>query len=152
MSGKAQIFIDGEVGTTGLEIRDRLLPRHDLELIQLDDAVRKDANARREALAAADIAILCLPDDAAREAGTWARTSNTRLIDASTAHRVADGWVYGFPEFNKDQRSQIAEADRVSNPGCYALSSVALASVRIPVSACWMVSVSVTSRKACPNS
>ena len=126
MSGKAQIFIDGEVGTTGLEIRDRLLTRHDLELIQLDDAVRKDAKARREALVAADIAILCLPDDAAREAATWAQGCNTRLIDASTAHRVADGWVYGFPELGEDQRGKIAGAERVTNPGCYALSSVAL--------------------------
>lgn len=126
MSSKAQIFIDGEVGTTGLEIRDRLLPRDDLKLIQLDESVRKDANARRDALAAADIAILCLPDDAAREAAAWAQETNTRLIDASTAHRVVDGWVYGFPELDKEQRARIAAAECVTNPGCYALSSVAL--------------------------
>jgi len=126
MSKKAQIFIDGEVGTTGLEIRKRLLSRDELELIQLDEGVRKDAGARREALAAADVAILCLPDDAAREAAAWASDAGTRVIDASTAHRVAPGWVYGFPEFGNDQRGKIAAADEVTNPGCYALSSVAL--------------------------
>ena len=126
MSKKAQIFIDGEVGTTGLEIRKRLLSRDELELIQLDEGVRKDAGARREALAAADVAILCLPDDAAREAAAWASDAGTRVIDASTAHRVAPGWVYGFPELGKGQRERIAAADKVTNPGCYAVASVAL--------------------------
>jgi len=126
MSTKAQIFIDGEVGTTGLEIRKRLLPRDELELIQLGESLRKDAGARREALAAADIGILCLPDDAAREAAIWASDAGTRVIDASTAHRVAPSWVYGFPELGNDQRERIAAADKVTNPGCYAVASVAL--------------------------
>ena len=126
MSAKAKIFIDGEVGTTGLEIRKRLVPRKDIELIQLNDDVRKDNAARREAIATADVAILCLPDDAAIEAAGWARESKTRVIDASTAHRVAEGWTYGFPELDKDQPAKIAAADWVTNPGCYAVASVAL--------------------------
>ncbi len=126
MSAKAKVFIDGEAGTTGLEIRGRLMVRDDLALIQLDESVRKDPDARREALAAADVAILCLPDDAAREAASWASEAGTRIIDASTAHRVAEGWTYGFPEYDKDQRAKIAGAARVANPGCYAVSSVAL--------------------------
>jgi len=126
MSTKAQIFIDGEVGTTGLEIRKRLLPRDELELIQLGESLRKDEGARREALAAADVAILCLPDDAAKEAAAWAAEADCRVIDASTAHRVAPGWIYGFPELGKGQRERIAAADKVTNPGCYAVASVAL--------------------------
>ena len=126
MSAKTKIFIDGEVGTTGLEIRKRLVSREDLELVQLDDDVRKDSAARREAIAAADMAILCLPDDAAIEAAGWASEANTRVIDASTAHRAADGWTYGFPELGKEQPANIAAADRVTNPGCYAVASVAL--------------------------
>jgi len=126
MSAKAKIFIDGEVGTTGLEIRKRLAARDDLELIQLSDDMRKDEDARRDAIGAADIAILCLPDDAAVEATAWANELNTRVIDASTAHRVADGWTYGFPELDKNQSAKIAAADRVTNPGCYAVASVAL--------------------------
>jgi len=126
MSAKAKVFIDGEAGTTGLEILGRLQPRDDVELVQLDDAVRKDEGARRDAFAAADVGILCLPDDAAREAAAWAAEANCRVIDASTAHRVAEGWTYGFPEWDKDQRAKIAKADKVTNPGCYAVSSVAL--------------------------
>ena len=93
-----RIFIDGAAGTTGLEIRERLQGRNEFELLVLGDDERKSESARREALHAADIAILCLPDDAAREAVRLANGSNTRFIDASTAHRVADGWTYGFPE------------------------------------------------------
>ncbi len=93
-----KVLIDGHVGTTGLRIRELLAERADLELLSLDDERRKDADARRRALEAADLAVLCLPDDAAREAADWAEHSGTRLIDASTAHRVAPGWVYGLPE------------------------------------------------------
>jgi len=123
---KAKIFIDGEAGTTGLEIRSRLSPRADLELIQLAEDVRKDEAARREAIAAAEVTILCLPDDAAKEAAAWAADAGTRVIDASTAHRVADGWAYGFPELDKGQRAAIAAAGKVTNPGCYAVASIAL--------------------------
>lgn len=119
-----RIFIDGAAGTTGLEIRDRLANRSEFELLVLDDARRKDAAARKEALHAADIAILCLPDDSAREAVKLAEGSNTRIIDASSAHRVADGWTYGFPEIIGHDK--IAEAQFVSNPGCYPTGFLAL--------------------------
>ncbi|HEC90274.1 MAG TPA: N-acetyl-gamma-glutamyl-phosphate reductase [Alphaproteobacteria bacterium] len=122
----AKIFIDGEAGTTGLEIRGRLEKRQDVELIRLADDARKDASARAGALAAADVAILCLPDAAARQAADMAAASGTRLIDASTAHRTDPGWVYGFAEMTAGQREKIAGAARVSNPGCYACSAVAL--------------------------
>ncbi|WP_379922277.1 N-acetyl-gamma-glutamyl-phosphate reductase [Erythrobacter sp. R86502] len=112
-----RLFIDGAAGTTGLEIRERLKGRSEFELLLLDDAQRKDENARRDALHAADIAILCLPDDAAKEAAKLAAGSGTRIIDASSAHRVADGWRYGFPELVG--RDTIADAQLVSNPGCY---------------------------------
>jgi len=122
----ARIFIDGEAGTTGLQIRERLAARRDVELISLDDVSRKDPKARRDALHAADVAILCLPDDAAREAAALAEGSGTRLIDASTAHRTADGWAYGFPEFRPGQREEIVAATRVSNPGCYPTGAIAI--------------------------
>jgi N-acetyl-gamma-glutamyl-phosphate reductase len=112
-----RIFIDGAAGTTGLEIRDRLEGREEFELIVLDDDQRKDVSSRREALHEADVAILCLPDDAAREAVKLAEGSDARIIDASSAHRVADGWTYGFPEIIGHE--QIAGAQFVSNPGCY---------------------------------
>jgi len=119
-----RIFIDGAAGTTGLEIRDRLTGREEFELIVLDDAQRKDVSARREALHEAEVAILCLPDDAAREAVKLADESNTRLIDASSAHRVADGWTYGFPELIGHEA--VARAQFVSNPGCYPTGFLAL--------------------------
>ncbi len=119
-----RIFIDGAAGTTGLEIRERLVGRSEFELIVLDDAQRKSESARKEALHEADIAILCLPDDAAREAVRLAESSGTRFIDASTAHRVADGWIYGFPELIGHKK--IAEAQYVSNPGCYPTGFLAL--------------------------
>jgi N-acetyl-gamma-glutamyl-phosphate reductase len=115
----ASVFIDGGAGTTGLEIADRLAGRADLQLIRLDEARRKDSAARREALNDADAVILCLPDAAAREAVSLIDNPRTRVIDASTAHRVADGWTYGFPELEPDGRERIAGATRVSNPGCY---------------------------------
>jgi N-acetyl-gamma-glutamyl-phosphate reductase len=118
------IFIDGAVGTTGLEIRDRLTGRTDVSLMSLPEEQRKDAGARREALNDADIVILCLPDDAAREAVALIDNDRTRVIDASTAHRVAPGWVYGFPEIVG--RDTVAHAMRVSNPGCYSTGFIAL--------------------------
>jgi N-acetyl-gamma-glutamyl-phosphate reductase len=120
------VFIDGAVGTTGLEIRERLAGRADIQLISLDEDRRKDAGARAEALNGADFVILCLPDDAAREAVGLIENPHTRVIDASTAHRVADGWTYGFPELEPGQTAAIAEALRVSNPGCYPTGFLAL--------------------------
>ena len=122
----AKVFIDGEVGTTGLQIRDRLLGRADITLISLSEDRRKDATARAEAFAAADVAILCLPDDAAKEAAALCETLPTRLIDASTAHRINPNWVYGFPELEAGQRDAIATAKRVSNPGCYSTCAISL--------------------------
>ena len=113
-----RIFIDGAAGTTGLEILDRLNGRSEFQLIQLDEAHRKSAEARREALNEADIAILCLPDDAARDAVELLDPSKgTRIIDASSAHRTTEGWCYGFPELVG--RERVADARRISNPGCY---------------------------------
>ncbi|MCF3974258.1 N-acetyl-gamma-glutamyl-phosphate reductase [Paracoccus salsus] len=120
------IFIDGEAGTTGLQIRERLEPREDIRLITIDPGRRKDADARREAFERADIGILCLPDEAAREAVELTRDLDVRLIDASTAHRVDDRWVFGFPELSDEIRDQIAEARLVSNPGCYSTGSIAI--------------------------
>ena len=122
----ASIFIDGAEGTTGLEIRERLAGRGDIALIQLDDARRKDLDARRQALNDADFVILCLPDDAAREAVALIDNDRTRVIDASTAHRTGDGWTYGFAELEPGQAAAIAEARRVSNPGCYPTGFLAL--------------------------
>ncbi|MDO5659276.1 MAG: N-acetyl-gamma-glutamyl-phosphate reductase [Paracoccus sp. (in: a-proteobacteria)] len=121
-----RVFIDGEAGTTGLQIRERLAGRADIELIQIDPALRKDAAARRECFAQADVAILCLPDDAAREAVALCEGLEVRLIDASSAHRVAPGWVFGFPELVQGRRDEIARAARVSNPGCYATGAMAM--------------------------
>ena len=114
-----RVYIDGHAGTTGLRIREWLAGREDLSLATLDEAQRKDPDARREQIAAADVAVLCLPDDAAREAADWAQASGTRVLDTSTAHRVAESWVYGLPELAPDQREAIAGAAQVSNPGCY---------------------------------
>lgn len=119
------VFIDGAVGTTGLEIADRLTGRAEFTLIALDEARRKDPAARREALNDADFAILCLPDDAAREAVGLIDTGSTvRVIDASSAHRVADSWTFGFPELVG--REAVAQATRISNPGCYSTGFIAL--------------------------
>ena len=118
------VFIDGAAGTTGLEIVERLSPRSEFELIILDEQQRKSADVRRDAYHAADFAVLCLPDGAAREAVAMAEGSKVRIVDASTAHRVADGWTYGFPELVG--REAIAAATRVSNPGCYPTGFLAL--------------------------
>ena len=119
------VFIDGAAGTTGLEIRDRLGDRPEFELVALEGARRKDLAARAEALNDADFAILCLPDEAAREAVALIEPgSKARVIDASSAHRVASGWVFGFPEISG--RDAVADAARVSNPGCYSTGFIAL--------------------------
>ncbi|ALC10874.1 N-acetyl-gamma-glutamyl-phosphate reductase [Sphingopyxis sp. 113P3] len=118
------VFIDGAAGTTGLEIAERLGGRSEFSLVTLDDAHRKNATARADALNAADFVILCLPDDAAREAVAMIANKSTRVIDASTAHRVAPGWVYGFPEVSG--HDAVAGAKRVSNPGCYSTGFIAL--------------------------
>ncbi|BCA58183.1 N-acetyl-gamma-glutamyl-phosphate reductase [Sphingomonas sp. HMP6] len=120
------LFIDGAAGTTGLEIRERMAGRSDVTLIELDDARRKDSTARAEALNDSDFVILCLPDDAAREAVALIANDRTRVIDASTAHRTADGWTYGFPELEPFQTAAITDAKRVSNPGCYPTGFLAL--------------------------
>jgi N-acetyl-gamma-glutamyl-phosphate reductase len=118
------VFIDGAAGTTGLEIVERLAPRGEFTLIILDDEQRKSVEARRAAYHAADFAVMCLPDDAAIEAVALAADAKVRIIDASSAHRVAPGWTYGFPEVSG--REAVAAATRVSNPGCYPTGFIAL--------------------------
>lgn len=119
------VFIDGSAGTTGLRIRERLAARTDLSLIVLPESKRKDIAARREALNSADVAFLCLPDDAAREAVAMIENPKTAVIDTSTAHRTASGWTYGFPELSL-KRAEIAASKRIANPGCHASGFVAL--------------------------
>src|SRR6201992_892222 len=143
-----RIFIDGEVGTTGLQIRQRLVGRHDIELISIDPARRKDAAARKEIINRADVVILCLPDDAAREAVGFIENDRTRVIDASTAYRTAEGWAYGFPELTRNHRAVIKAARYVSNPGCYPTGFISLVrpltDAKI-LSASWALSVNAVS-------
>lgn len=145
----ARVFIDGEAGTTGLQIRDRLVGRDDIDLLSIAPARRKDADARAELLNAADAVILCLPDDAAREAVSLIDSATTRIIDASTAHRVAPGWVYGFAEMGKGaQREAIRNARSVSNPGCYPTGFIALVKPLVDagvIPADWPVTVNAVS-------
>ena len=120
-----KVFIDGSAGTTGLRIRERLSARRDLSLITLPEELRKDESARRDALNSADISFLCLPDKAAEEAAALVDSPRAVIIDTSTAHRVAPGWVYGFPEL-RGQREKIISSRRIANPGCHASGFIAL--------------------------
>ncbi|MEN5239743.1 MULTISPECIES: N-acetyl-gamma-glutamyl-phosphate reductase [Pseudomonas] len=120
------VFIDGDQGTTGLQIHARLQGRQDLRLLTLPEAERKDPARRSEAINSADIALLCLPDDAARDAVATLRNPAVRVIDASSAHRTAPGWVYGLPELDQHQAERIAASSRISNPGCYPTGAIAL--------------------------
>lgn len=121
-----KIFIDGEHGTTGLQIRSRLAGRQDLTILSLSEEERRNVGLRMDYLRAADIAVLCLPDAAAREAVQHLAGYPTRIIDSSTAHRTASDWVYGFAELTKGQKQRIRAAQHVSNPGCYATGALAL--------------------------
>ncbi|MBU2580652.1 MAG: N-acetyl-gamma-glutamyl-phosphate reductase [Alphaproteobacteria bacterium] len=126
---KAKVFIDGEAGTTGLQIRDRLAGENSVEVISIDHALRKDDTERKEMMREADVIILCLPDDAARDAVALADSLGgeaPKIIDASTAHRTAEGWVYGFAELFNGQADRIAAAAKVANPGCYPTGAIAL--------------------------
>lgn len=142
------VFIDGAAGTTGLEIRERLAGRSDIALIALPDERRKDPAARAEALNGADVVILCLPDDAAREAVSLIGNPKTRVIDASTAHRTDPAWAYGFPELEPDGRERLSSATRLSNPGCYPTGFLALVRPLVRagiIPASWPLSVNATS-------
>lgn len=121
-----KVFIDGKAGTTGLRIYERLSGREDIELITLPEEFRKDREARRQALNSADVAFLCLPDDAAREAVSLVDNPNTAIIDASTAHRTLPDWAYGFPELSKDFEQKVKNSKRIAVPGCHASGFVAL--------------------------
>jgi len=123
---KFKIYIDGQAGTTALRIRDWLKDRDDLEVLVLPQELRRDAEARKKALRDAALVVLCLPDDAAREAANWLADSPVRILDASTAHRVSDVCVYGLPELAPGQREQIANAQWVANPGCYSSAVILL--------------------------
>lgn len=122
-----RVFIDGQEGTTGLEIHERLAPRRDIELVTIEPERRKEPDARRACIDSADVTVLCLPDAASKEAVSLATRSESRFIDASTAHRVADGWVYGLPELAPGQRDAIRKARYVTNPGCHATCFALLA-------------------------
>ena len=120
MALKPKVYIDGQSGTTGLQIRERLEKRSDIELLRIDEDKRHDSAERKKFLNAADVAFLCLPDDGAREAAAMVENPDTCIIDASTAHRTAEGWTYGFPELSGEQRAAIQASRRIANPGCHA--------------------------------
>ena len=143
-----KVFIDGEAGTTGLQIAERLKTRADLELISIHADKRKDVDERARLINKADVVILCLPDEASRLAVSLVTNPNTVIIDASTAHRVASGWVYGFPELDRGQRSVISAAKRISNPGCYPTGFIALVRPLVKaglIPADWPVTVNAVS-------
>ena len=123
---KPKVYIDGKDGTTGLQIYDRLAARDDIDLLLIDEDKRKEPAERKKLMAAADIVFLCLPDAAAIEAVALAEGTGARIIDASTAHRTAPGWVYGFPELRPGQREAIAKAKYVANPGCHATGFISI--------------------------
>ena len=123
---KPKIYIDGQEGTTGLQIYERLGSREDIQLLRIDEDKRKDPAERKKLMNQADLVFLCLPDAAAVEAVDLIDNPDTRVIDASTAHRTAPGWVYGFPELSQAQREAIRTAKRVANPGCYATGFISL--------------------------
>lgn len=122
-----KVFIHGGSGTTGLRLRERMLGRADVELIEIDDALRKNPNAVKECMAASDVSFFCLPDAAAREAAVLAQEAGCRVIDCSTAHRTNPDWAYGFPELSEKHRAAIVSAPRVAGPGCHASGFIALA-------------------------
>jgi N-acetyl-gamma-glutamyl-phosphate reductase len=124
---KHTIFVDGQEGTTGLKINDYLKSRTDVQILKIDPDKRKDPSARAELINAADIVFLCLPDEAAKESVALVENDNVRIIDASTAHRTAEGWVYGFPELNLTQKKSVKEGKRISVPGCHATGFISLA-------------------------
>ena len=123
---KPKIYIDGREGTTGLQIYDRLAKRDDIELLLIDEDKRKDTEERKKLINASDVTFLCLPDDAAREAVTLCENENTVIIDASTAHRTAPGWDYGFPELSAEHRAAIMSSKRIANPGCHATGFISI--------------------------
>lgn len=143
-----RVFIDGEVGTTGLQIRNRLAARTDLMVASLPEDRRKDPKARAEMINSVDAVILCLPDEASREAVSMIQNDQVRVIDASTAFRTAPGWTYGFPEMSAVQRQAVAASKRVSNPGCFPTGFIALVRPLIEaglIPADWPVTVSAVS-------
>ena len=123
---KTKVYIDGQEGTTGLRIIERFASRDDIEILTIDSALRKDVNERKKLINASDITFLCLPDAAAKEAVSLVDNDHTRIIDASTAHRVASGWAYGFPELSSAHREAIVSGKRIANPGCHATGFISL--------------------------
>lgn len=121
-----KIFVDGQAGTTALQVFDFLENRSDIEVIRLPDELRKEDSARQEAIGESDLTILCLPDDAARQSAEWAQAHETRVIDASTAHRVSDEWIFGMPELGSEVRRSIQTSYKVANPGCYPTGAILL--------------------------
>src|SRR5512136_985238 len=123
---KKTVFVDGQHGTTGLKIHERLNGRKDIEIVEIPEEKRKDPDARRKLLNEADIVFLCLPDDAARESVSLIKSPSVCVIDGSTAHRVTPGWVYGLPELKKEQRALIKNSKRIAVPGCHATGFVSM--------------------------